>query len=246
MDLNVLIKGKKLTDNELQILDYLLANTAAIDGLPLREIAKAIYTSPATIVRLAQKLGFSGYLELLYFLKNRLKNQTITEAAIDYQIDAASIADTIDAIKEIYGRNKHKFITIYATGFSGIVAEYLHKKMLVNGIKTLLVSASDSGGIISNNIENISMLITISKSGETQKVLEKMALANEHHIPTVLFCGNGDHRANQLATFSFEVTDERPYDTQNIQYTSFFGKLLLLMEYIVDDFTHVEKENQQP
>ena len=73
MDLNVLIKGKKLTDNELQILDYLLANTAAIDGLPLREIAKAIYTSPATIVRLAQKLGFSGYLELLYFLKNRLK-----------------------------------------------------------------------------------------------------------------------------------------------------------------------------
>jgi len=220
MDLNVLIKGKKLTDNELQILDYLLANTAAIDALPLREIAKTIYTSPATIVRLAQKLGFSGYLELLYFLKNRLKNQTITEAAIDYQIDAA--------------------------GFSGIVAEYLHKKMLVNGIKTLLVSASDSGGIISNNIENISMLITISKSGETQKVLEKMALANEHHIPTVLFCGNGDHRANQLATFSFEVTDERPYDTQNIQYTSFFGKLLLLMEYIVDAFTRVETENQQP
>lgn len=36
MDLNVLIKGKKLTDNELQILDYLLANTAAIDGLPFK------------------------------------------------------------------------------------------------------------------------------------------------------------------------------------------------------------------
>ncbi len=46
------------------------------------------------------------------------------------------------------------------------------QKMLVNGIKTLLVSASDSGGIISNNIENISMLITISKSGETQSTGE--------------------------------------------------------------------------
>lgn len=73
--------------------------------------------------------------------------------------------------------------------------------MLVNGIKTLLVSASDSGGIISNNIDNISMLITISKSGETQKVLEKMQLANDHQIPTVLFCGNGEHRAHQLANF---------------------------------------------
>ena len=34
--------------------------------------------------------------------------------------------------------------------------------------------------------------------------------------------------------------------TYQLQYTSFFGKLLLLMEYIVDAFTHVEKENQQP
>ncbi|WP_430609331.1 MurR/RpiR family transcriptional regulator [Enterococcus sp. DIV0876] len=242
MDLHVLTKGKTLSENEIQIINYLINQTEEIDGLPLREIAKNIYTSPATIVRLAQKLGFSGYTEFFFFLKNQLKKQQITEATIDYQIDTASIDETIASIKRIYAENTDKFITIYATGFSGIIAEYLHKKMLVNGIKTLLVSASDSGGIISNNIDNISMLITISKSGETQKVIEKMTLAQNHQIPTVLFCGNGDHSANQLATYSFEVTDERPYDTQNIEYSSFFGKLLLLMEYIVTVITTTEKK----
>ena len=237
MDLNVLTKGKKISESEQHILTYLVSHTDKIEGVPLRKIAQELYTSPATLVRLAQKLGFSGYLELLYFLKNRLNRQMTTEAAIDYQINTEGIAASIDAIKEIYAQNNDKFITIYATGLSGIIAEYLHKKMLVNGIKTLLVSASDSGGIISNNIDNISMLITISKSGETQKVLEKMQLANDHQIPTVLFCGNGEHRAHQLANFSFGVTDERPYDTQNIQYTSFYGKLLLLMEYLVEAFT---------
>ncbi len=170
-----------------------------------------------------------------------MKQQQITEATIDYQIDSASIDQMIASIRDIYANQPNKFITIYATGFSGIIAEYLHKKMLVNGIKTLLVSASDSGGIISNNIENISMLITISKSGETQKVIEKMTLAQQNRIPTILFCGNGDHSANQLATYAFEVTDERPFDTQNIEYSSFFGKLLLLMEYIVAAMTVTEK-----
>ncbi len=241
MDLDVLTKGKKLSDNEKQIIDYLMTHTKEIDGCPLREIAKRIYTSPATIVRLTQKLGFSSYTEFFYFLKNQLKQQQITEATIDYQIDSASIDQMIASIRDIYANQPNKFITIYATGFSGIIAEYLHKKMLVNGIKTLLVSASDSGGIISNNIENISMLITISKSGETQKVIEKMTLAQQNHIPTILFCGNGDHSANQLATYAFEVTDERPFDTQNIEYSSFFGKLLLLMEYIVAAMTVTEK-----
>ncbi|MCU7699357.1 hypothetical protein ODV97_01915 [Enterococcus gallinarum] len=94
-----------------------MSHTDKIEGVPLRKIAQELYTSPATLVRLAQKLGFSGYLELLYFLKNRLNRQMTTEAAIDYQINTEGIAASIDAIKEIYAQNNDKFITIYATGF---------------------------------------------------------------------------------------------------------------------------------
>jgi DNA-binding MurR/RpiR family transcriptional regulator len=232
MDLEIVTKGKQLSDNDRIILTYLASHVNELEGVSLRKIAATLYTSPATIVRLAQKLEFSGYLELFYFLQNQL-----VEATVDISIPIEKIAPSIQAMKKIYQENQGKFITIYATGFSSIIAEYLYKKLLVNGIKTLFVSAADSSGIINNNADNISMLIVISKSGETQKVIEKMHFSRERMIPTILFTGNSQSRATESATIIFEVADERPLDSQNIKYNSFFGKLLLLMEYIVQEFT---------
>lgn len=238
MDLEIVTKGKQLSDNDRIILTYLASHVNELEGVSLRKIAATLYTSPATIVRLAQKLEFSGYLELFYFLKNQYQPQNqLVEATVDISIPTEKIAPSIQAMKKIYQENQGKFITIYATGFSSIIAEYLYKKLLVNGIKTLFVSAADSSGIINNNADNISMLIVISKSGETQKLIEKMHFSRERMIPTILFTGNSQSRATESATIIFEVADERPLDSQNIKYNSFFGKLLLLMEYIVQEFT---------
>lgn len=238
MDLEILTKGKQLSENDRTILTYLSSHVNELEGVSLRKIAAILYTSPATIVRLAQKLDFSGYLELFYFLKNQYKPENaFVKATVDISIPTEKIAPSIQTMKKIYQENQDKFITIYATGFSSIIAEYLYKKLLVNGIKTLFVSAADSAGIISNNADNISMLIVISKSGETQKVIEKMQFSQERNIPTILFTGNSQSRAVQFSNFIFEVADERPLDSQNIKYNSFFGQLLLLMEYIVQEFT---------
>lgn len=237
MDLDLITKGKKISDNEAEILKYLLKNLDNLEGIPLKTISQQVFTSPATIVRLAQKLGFSGYLELFYYLKNQFKSVSQTaEDSIDYKINTEKIQSSINQMTEIYSTHKDQFITIYANGFSSIVAEYLQKKLLVNGIKALLVNATDSSGIIANNTKNISMLISITKSGETQKVVEKMAFCTEQQIPNILFTGNLHSRAAELATITFEVADERPLDTQNIKSNSFFGKLMLLLEYITEEF----------
>ncbi|WP_368252466.1 MurR/RpiR family transcriptional regulator [Enterococcus sp. 2201sp1_2201st1_B8_2201SCRN_220225] len=238
MDLDLITKGKQLSTNDMTILAYLAEHINELEGISLRNIASTLYTSPATIVRLAQKLDFSGYLELFYFLKNQYHPQNqFVKATVDISIPTEKIEPSIQTMKKIYQKNQEKFITIYATGFSSIIAEYLYKKLLVNGIKALFVNAADSSGIINNNADNISMMIVISKSGETQKVIEKMSFSQEHKIPTILFTGNSHSRATDAATIIFEVTDERPLDSQNISYNSFFGKLLLLMEYIVQEFT---------
>ncbi|MGX7204381.1 MurR/RpiR family transcriptional regulator [Enterococcus pingfangensis] len=238
MDLELVTKGKHLSDNDRAILTYLSDYVNELDGVSLRKIAATLYTSPATIVRLAQKLDFSGYLELFYFLKNQYQpNNQFVEATVDISIPTEKIIPSIQTMKEIYQKNQEKFITIYATGFSSIIAEYLYKKLLVNGIKGLFVNAADSSGIINNNADNISMMIVISKAGETQKVIEKMQFSQEKNIPTILFTGNSQSRATKFATIIFEVADDRPLDSQNIKYNGFFGKLLLLMEYIVQEFT---------
>ncbi|MHC5227828.1 MurR/RpiR family transcriptional regulator [Enterococcus sp. LJL99] len=237
MDIEIITKGKALSKNELSNLEYLYYHIEELEGVPLKDISKLLFTSPSTIVRLAQKLDFSGYLELAYFLKSsRATNSKLTEATIDYKLDTSSIDPLIQQMKAIYREDENKFILVYAAGFSSILAEYLCKKMLVNGIKIIFVTSGDSSGIILNNLEVISMFITISKSGETPKVIDKMIYFKESKVPIVLLTGKGNHSANDLAEIIFEIEDERPLDTQNIGYNSFFGKLMLLIEYMVEEF----------
>lgn len=105
-----------------------MSHTDKIEGVPLRKIAQELYTSSNTGA-ISTKIRFFRLFGITLFLKNRLNRQMTTEAAIDYQINTEGIAASIDAIKEIYAQNNDKFITIYATGFSGIIAEYLHKNV---------------------------------------------------------------------------------------------------------------------
>ncbi|MGM8141094.1 MurR/RpiR family transcriptional regulator [Enterococcus italicus] len=234
MDVEVLIKGNQITETDKKILNYLDTNIYNLDGISLKELSTRLYTSPATIVRLAQKLGFSGYLELFYFLKNNQTNITLKNSN---NLDISSFKESIDGLKSIYTENKNKLIIIYATGFSSIAGEYFNKKLLVNGVSNLFVDAADSSGIIQNNFRNISMLALISKSGETQKTIEKMNFAKEKKIPTILFTGNQSSRAAKQADYTFFIPDNNALDTQNIYYTEFFGNLILLLEGVIQELT---------
>lgn len=62
-DLNELKQLNKLTDTEIQIVNYLLAFPHEIEKISSRQLAELTYTSPAAVVRICQKLGFSGYTE---------------------------------------------------------------------------------------------------------------------------------------------------------------------------------------
>ncbi len=235
MDLDVIIKGKKLTEVEHKLLQYIIQDIDQLEGVGVREIAKENFTSPAAIIRLAKKLGFNGYLEMYYYFKMN-GTRPATDEIIDFQINGELLDDTIQEMKNFYRQNEEKFIFIYATGFSGIIGEYLYKKLLVNGIKVIFSSGQDSSGIIEHNVNHINMMIVISKSGETPKIIEKMALCSRYEIPTIAFTSPSENRVKELADYYFEIGDDEALDTYNRHYNSFFGKLLLLLEYVVQEF----------
>lgn len=235
MDLEHLLKNKKLTDIEKELVQYIIFNISDLEGVGVREIAAIHFTSPATVVRMSKKLGFTGYVELYHFIKNNQKNseENRQSTIVDYQINEAEISEYSKKIREIYNLNDQKLILIYATGFSGIAGEYLSKKLLVNGIRVIYLSEKDSVAIIENNVQNISMFIGISKSGETDRLIEKIIYLRNKDIPIVLFTGNSQSTANTLSDVSFIVEDDRKMDGQNKDFNSFFGKSLLIIEHFV-------------
>ena len=127
MDLNVLTKGKNFRKRAAHPHLFGVSYGQNRRRPFAKNRARALYFSSNTGA-ISTKIRFFRLFGITLFLKNRLNRQMTTEAAIDYQINTEGIAASIDAIKEIYAQNNDKFITIYATGFSGIIAEYLHKK----------------------------------------------------------------------------------------------------------------------
>ncbi|WP_245592957.1 SIS domain-containing protein [Carnobacterium funditum] len=127
---------------------------------------------------------------------------------------------------------KQKYLFIYATGFSAIAAEYLYKKLLVLGKKTIIATGTDSIGVFENNLEDIGALIVISKSGETQLVIDKLLVAKEQNIFTVTFTKETTNRAATVSDLNFKIVDNNKLDDRNMLPNSFFPRLLMLIEYM--------------
>lgn len=242
MDLKTIVKDLNLTDNEQYILKYLVANIDALEGVKMRDLAKELYTSPASIIRLAKKLNFSGYIELYYYLRTKRMNANISKKSEvrmnDYDLVlnmanfGSEIHETLATVQTIINNHPNQMVLICATGFSGIIANYMYKKLLVKGVRTLFSTAEDSSGIVRQNLHATSIFIGISRSGETEKMIEKLQLCQNKNIPTLVITGDDKSHLARLADAVIIVPDGNKLDTHNITYNDFYVQLLYLLENI--------------
>ncbi|WP_080843666.1 MurR/RpiR family transcriptional regulator [Cytobacillus gottheilii] len=244
IDISKMTQGKNLTELDVQILQYIIHNIDHVLQKGVREIAKENFTSPATIIRLSKKMGYTGFVDLYYHLLpmiNKAENPKSNEIEDYLHISQKdflthnSLEDFEMFITKVLNL-KHKYIFIYATGFSAIAADYFYKKLLVLGRKTIFSSGTDSIGVFENNLEDIGALVVVSKSGETQLVINKLQAAKEHDIFTASFTKETENRVAELSDLNFKITDPNKLDDRNMLPSSFFPSLLLLFEFIFKQY----------
>lgn len=81
LSLNSVISQKydELNENEKYIAQYILSNTQECQNIPIVELAEKTLTSKSSILRFTKKLGFSGFSEFKYFLKDTISYKNVTE-----------------------------------------------------------------------------------------------------------------------------------------------------------------------
>ncbi|WP_084786590.1 MurR/RpiR family transcriptional regulator [Bacillus tuaregi] len=244
IDISKIIQGRNLSELDVQIIQYIVDHIDTVLHKGVREIAKDNYTSPATVIRLSKKLGYTGFVDMYYQLLPMIKKverPQVGEMEDFLQISQKdflsynSLEDIETFISQVMNL-KHKYIFIYATGFSAIAADYLYKKLLVLGRKTIFASGTDSIGVFENNLEDVGALVVISKSGETQVVIEKLQAAKEHLVFTASFTKETSNRIAELSDLNFKITDPNKLDDRNMLPSSFFPGLLLLFEFIFKQY----------
>lgn len=249
MDISKFIQNKSLTEIEIRVFNYMIDNIHDVKDMGVRGIAKNNFTSTSTIMRLARKLGYSGFLEMQYNLLSLTENElgnTLNSSDFIDSLDIDSLLkgnsrDAINKLIEILFNDDHKFIFIYANGFSGIIAEYINKKFLVMGKKCIFSNGTDSVGVFENNLDFISSIIVVSRSGETPMVLNKVKTAKEHNIKVVSFTNERRNSISKLSDINFKIEDANKLDDRNLMPNTFFPKVLILVELIV--YEYYKKKN---
>ena len=60
-----------LNDSEKEMIQYIKSHKQEVINMTINELAKILLSSKSSVLRLAKKLGFTGYSELKYALKKR-------------------------------------------------------------------------------------------------------------------------------------------------------------------------------
>ena len=106
MLLHQLKQREQFTNQEQSVADYLLAHLDELEALSATALAQASYTSKATVVRLSQKLGLSGFQEFKVKLLVELNQQKRLDQLLEQEPirSDSSQAEILDALPSLYDK----------------------------------------------------------------------------------------------------------------------------------------------
>ncbi|MCC5890842.1 MAG: MurR/RpiR family transcriptional regulator, partial [Alkalibacterium sp.] len=133
----------------------------------------------ATINRTAKLLGFNGFSDLKYAIKDDvelLNSETYSHIQnTEYIVSKIDFKSADCLIKELY-TNRHKLL-LFGLGASNVSAQYMARQLLYLGIPAIVVSEMQ----MLREFKEYSILI-LSSSGETQRCLQIIHDAKKANI----------------------------------------------------------------
>lgn len=99
-------QGENFTSHEKEVAQYILANPDKVPGMSSMELARASFTSKATVVRLCQKIGLAGYHEFRLKLVEEMnqKNRLSQMLAGEPIHDKSTYKDIINTLPVLYDK----------------------------------------------------------------------------------------------------------------------------------------------
>lgn len=251
MDLQELVNShqNRLSDTERDILAFMLNNEQFVADSTISALAHKTFTSTSSIIRLTKKLGFTGFAELKYFVKNSLA-ATPTSQADFIESGRTDIIGTYESLMEqdfapiVQALHKARTIYCYGTGFAqrNAIQEF-SKSMLACGKFTHVIPASNefrgSTGVMSPE----DLVIIVSLSGETESALDTVKTLAARQIPMLSVTARGINTISTAATYSlhYEATPTA-LPGQRTPYHSFIG-LSVLLDYTVRQYIQYLESN---
>ncbi|MEH7109597.1 MurR/RpiR family transcriptional regulator [Bacillus sp. JJ1764] len=241
------------TDTEIRIADYILINQEDVPNMFIQELAENTFTSHSAIIRLSQKLGYSGYRNFKVALIHEIQSNKHAVAHVDPNFPflptdssiniAKKMADlTIETIRKTLVkldqnqlnkavemmRNANK-IYLFGNGDSQIRARSFQNKFIK--INKHLIIADEYGEATWNalSLGKTDCAIFISYAGSSYFYLNILKYLASMKIPTIILTANSESSISKLCELIIEV----PYDEYDFFKVGTFSSQISF-EYILD------------
>jgi len=210
------------SSSEKNIAEYILKHSEEVLNLSTIELARKTFTSPATIVRLCQKLNFKGYNDFkialsanLQYISSHQKNinanfpfQKNTNPSqitnIIAELYKESINETLqllnqnDLSKSVILLDKAKIIDIYGVSGPLRMASDFQYKMFRIGKDVRIAPMVNEQLFQANQSDPSHCAILVSYSGETEEVIKAAEILKNRKVPMIGITSIGN---NQLSTY---------------------------------------------
>jgi len=240
-NLERIFKNKNLTDGDKRILRTILADPSQIQENGIRKLAEDSFSSPASIERLAKKLDYAGYSELVYHAKIITTSGRNVDSNELNELSILPPHIFREKLKTILNRNN--YIYLYGEGFNEFVTEYIYRKLLVNHFQTLLLSGIEIPLVYESNQKPV--LLLISRSGENFSCLKKIEQINKVNGKLISFTSDPNSTIAQKSDLPIHLHDAQKSDGANILYTTFFGDCINSFEKILSWVNEDSKKHDE-
>ncbi len=207
---------------EQKVADYILKNVDEVIYASITSLSKETGVSEATIVKLCQRLGYSGYQELKIMLARESQQQGRQEKIYGEINPDDSLAQVKDKMfqkyQEVLGNTKSlldgrkiariieligKSQRLYFFGFgaSSLVARDAELKFTRINIPATAVDRVHDQKMLSANLTEKDLVFAISNSGRTREILEAVDILQENNCPVVAITSQAGSPLGQRADY---------------------------------------------
>ncbi|KQB84231.1 MurR/RpiR family transcriptional regulator [Corynebacterium oculi] len=179
-------------DTERDILAYLLAHQAEATESSVQQIAQRTYTSTSSVMRLAKRLGFSGFAEMKYFIRTSLREMEHHQAPDPIALQRDDLLGTLThleslSVAPIVSRlYESRAIYCLGTGSSQrLAASEFAKSLMANGKQATVITDLTEMKVSLPMMEASDTLVLISLGGTNPDFVEIPRAASLRGVPTL-------------------------------------------------------------
>lgn len=144
---------------ERVIYEFIISHAGKLADISAKQVAANTHSNTTSVNRVCKKMGYASYTEMRYRLANDLTQQS-TENSDDNDSE-----QTVIEFSKIL--QKHWPVYLYSRGASIVSVNYLSRFLSMANVPHLVIT-----DIHQLTRANEGVLVVISKSGETQSVID--------------------------------------------------------------------------